>query len=274
MTDVSAEFAAAYLPNYAGAIQSVRQTVDHNRLHQEIVYSNQTALAGENVLTVDVGVPESGKFLRPPSLWQVRKEMHASLSTVRMSMSPVIGDNVAGSYGYATASVGKGSCLYAWQFVKQLTPADAAAFVGLPRQHLSATLRLRYCHPSISADRIHVMMDGLRLKNMNTQTIAMLRFAAGTADVAQPQAVVTAEPVTVRRKVVRQAAVTNDDDDWRKPMRKAAEDSNPGVIDNAAVVPLPEGDAVQPVTMPVSDNSAKVPTERQIPDAAQIPIPD
>jgi hypothetical protein len=271
VTAVSADFAAAYLPSYAGAIQSVRQTVANNSLHQEIVYANQTALPGENVMTVDIGAPEDGRFLRPPSLWQVKNEMRAALPGLNPVANPALGNNVAGVYGYATAAANNGACLYAWQYIKTVTPADSTGFARLTRRHLAASIRLRYCHPSIAADRIHLLMDGLKLKAMNSQTIDMLRFAAGTADVARPEAVVTAEPVAMRKPRpvhVTSAAV---DEDWRKPEKQAVtEDGKASVIDNAAAVPLPEATADQPVTAPADDTSAK----GRIDDAATVPLPD
>jgi hypothetical protein len=272
VTDVSADFAAVYLPPFAGAIQSVRQSVASNSLHQEIVYANQTALAGENVLTVDVGAPEDSALLRPPSVWQVKNEMRSALSGIPMTMSAIIGNNVGGVYGYATASVRNGSCIYAWQYLKQVTPADSIGFAKLTRRHLAATIRLRYCHPSIPADRIHVLMDGVRLKEMNSQTIDMLRFAAGTADVAQPQAVVITEPVIRKRKIVHQAAAATEDDDWRQPQKKVTEDNTPNPIDNAATVPLPEGTAERTVTVPASDAVAT--SRTSVDDAATVPIPE
>lgn len=272
ITDVSADFAAAYLPTYAGGIHSVRQSVANNSLHQEIVYANQTALAGENVLSIDVGAPESAALLRPPTLWKVKNEMRAALPGLALGVSPVIGDNASGSYGYATVAVNGGSCIYAWQYVKQVMPADSNGFSKFTRRHLAASIRLRYCHPSITADRIHVLMDGLKLKDMNSQTIDMLRFAAGTANVTQPEGVVTPEPVVRKRKVDRQAAAVNDDD-WRKPQKQTQSvsgDNEPAVIENAAAVPLPDGDTVHPVTIPAVQDSKQAVT---IDDAATVPLP-
>jgi hypothetical protein len=270
VTNVSADFAAGYLPIYAGAIQSVRQTVASNSLHQEIIYANQTGLSGENVLTIDIGPPEQASFLRPPSQARVRGEMRSALP-VAMAISPVIGDNASGTFGYATAKVGNGACLYAWQYVKAVTPADANGFAKFTRRRLAASIRLRYCHPSITPDRIHVLMDGLRLKDMNSQTIDVLRFAAGSADVAQPVAVVTPEPVIRRRKVVQHVAAANDDD-WRRPqVEKVSDTAQPNMIDNAASVPLPDGARTRNVTEQTSDSTDR--SDAQIADPVTVPVP-
>lgn len=196
--------------------------------------------------------------------------MRQALSGIAMTISPILADNASGTYGYATATVGQGACLYAWQYVKQVTPADSTGFAKLTRRHLAATIRLRYCHPSIAADRIHVLMDGLKLKDVNSQTIDMLRFAAGTAHVDQPPAVVTAEPVVRRPKVVRHTA--SNDEDWRQPQKSSAKTTtNPSYIDNAASVPLPESDTTQPVTEPANDAMSQDLTK--IDHAMTVPIP-
>jgi hypothetical protein len=273
-TDVSADFAAAYLPTFAGAIRSVRQQVRNNSLKQDIVYANQTALSGENMLTVEVGAPETAGLLRPPSQAQLRREMRSALAGLNPVMSPVIGENGSGPYGYAVASTGKdGSCIYAWQYVRQVTPADSDNIVRFTRKRFAASLRLRYCHPSIPADRIHVLMDGVRIKDINSQTIDMLRFAAGTAGVDQPPAVVTPDIPVVKRVAARPVPV-EDSTDWRpKPgNRKAVTSTEPVVVQDAAMVPLPDAADESAVAPPV--NAEKDVAPKAIPDAAEIPLPE
>jgi hypothetical protein len=273
-TDVSPDYAAAYLPTLAGGIVSVRQTVRKDYLHQEIVYQNLTALAGENQLTVDVGVPQNGATLRPPSEGQVAREIRSAFPGANVSMSGLIRDNPIGAYGYATGPYGTaGACLYAWQFVKSVNPADSDGIDLLTRQHLSATIRLRYCHPSITPDRITALMDGLMVKEINSHTIDLLRFAAGSAHVAAPEAVVTPEPVLKKRKTVRQASATQTDDDWKSATTKPVVDTaTPVVMDNAAAVPLPDDEAEK--SAPASADDAVIAPVRKITNAVDVPLPD
>lgn len=277
-TDVAPEFAAAYLPSLAGGIQAVRQTISKDHLRQEIVYQNQTALAGENVLTIEVGPPADGAFLRPPTEAKVRAEMRAAFPGKSLAISPVIADNVGGPYGYATITEGTGACLYAWQHVKSITPADSDGFDKFTRNHLSASIRLRYCHPAITADRIHLLMDGLKVKELNSRTIDVLRFAAGSARVDMPVAVLTPEPVKQKRNLVRKAEVTEPEEDWRpkdKPVAQIDDLAAPAVIDNAAAVPLPEtiaGDSSDPLVTKAAD--IVEPPIRKIDNAAEVPLPE
>ncbi|OBZ92724.1 hypothetical protein ADU59_25450 [Pararhizobium polonicum] len=175
-TAVSADYALAIVPGIGAA--SVRQTVGENHVEQTILYANATDLAGENALTVTIG--KGGKSIRrAPSQSEVEAEMRGALSGVRMRVSPVIGDNAYGIFGYATGALGKGgSCIYAWQQARNITP-DGGVGSGY-----AAQIRLRYCNPSMSQDRIAVLMQGLRIKPVSSQTFQTLRFAAGSGKVS------------------------------------------------------------------------------------------
>lgn len=252
VSEVAPEFAAAFLPAEAGAIQSVRQTAREHYLRQEIVYPNRTHGAGENKITLVVGKTGEDGTLRPPSANAIRAEMRAALAGLNASMSPLLRDNVQGIYGYATASLpGGGSCIFAWQHVKALAPdGEATMFKFGATTRMSAQVRLRYCDPSIPVDRIVAFADGLRVKPMTEQTIDMLRFSAGSAQASRMPAVVAPvveKPVQVAaapRRVVRQ--VVEVEDDWRKDAEEIArDDEGPTYIENAAKIPLPENTKVR-----------------------------
>ena len=102
--------------------------------------------------------------------------MRSVLSGVTMRINPVIADNAYGVFGYATGSLGKsGSCVYAWQFAKNIRPYDGGQFATSGG---AAQIRLRYCSPSIAADRIVALMQGLRLNPASSQGVQMLGYAA------------------------------------------------------------------------------------------------
>jgi hypothetical protein len=274
-TEVAGEFAAAYLTSLAGSIQTVRQSVSHDSLHQEVVYENRTALAGENLLTVDVGRRDQAGFMRPPSASQIAREMRAALPGVNASISPLLRQNSRGTYGYATASYGNGgACLYAWQHVKAVTPADSIGFDKLTRARLSAQIRLRFCHPGLSADQIVALMDTLTLKDMNSQTIDMLRFAAGSGSITPPVAKLDIDPTPEkpRRKIIRTAKVEAAED-WRteaqKPATVVEEDGK--VIANAVAVPLPDNAA--PTDAGDATKLNKSVTDQPIANPVSVPLP-
>ncbi|WP_411037029.1 cellulose biosynthesis protein BcsN [Shinella sp. BYT-45] len=232
-TEVSPEFAAAYLPSVSGRIESVRQTVRDNYFEQAIVYSNATASAGENVLTVRVGTPSEGAgFLRAPTRRAVLAEMRQALPGIAMTINAAAGQNAHGVYGYATGPLGaSGSCLYAWQFAKRVSPLRETAMGRLETGSYSAQVRLRFCHPAIPEDRIASLMAGMRLKPITRDTFAMLQYAGGSGFTRGQPAFAVAEPAAVEESV---EIVPR-----RMPKRRAVEERR--VEEAVAVrVPLPE----------------------------------
>lgn len=251
-SDVAPDFAAVLLPA-AGAIESVRQTVRDDDLEQTIVYANATAMAGENALTVRIGLPGKGAtFRRAPTRGAILAEMRASLPGVAMTIEPAPGGNMHGVYGYATGALGaSGSCLYAWQYVKRIAPAAEATAVGQWRAPAyAAQVRLRFCDPAIPRERIAALMDGLRLKPVTRETLDMLRFAAGNGSIrARAAPVVAAETVSVEpRRVAKRSVVAEEPAGESAAVARAVRVPLPGEIlaeddkreVKVAKVPLPE----------------------------------
>lgn len=187
-SSVSPDYALASVPGLTGAVTSVRQTLGDGEVEQIIVFANATSLPGENSVTVLAGRPTGkGRLINAPSRRTVEREMRAAIPGVAMTISPVIGDNMHGVFGYATGELANGgSCLYAWQLAKSLTPKSGGVFTDFGRTNYAADVRLRYCHPGVSAERIVALMKGLRLKPVNGQTMEALAFAAGSGTVALP----------------------------------------------------------------------------------------
>ncbi|HEV7245954.1 MAG TPA: cellulose biosynthesis protein BcsN [Shinella sp.] len=238
-TEVAPEFAAAYLPSISGHIESVRQTVRGQFFEQAIVYSNATASAGENVLTVRIGTPSEGvTFLRAPTRRAILAEMRQALPGVAMTIDAAPGQNMHGIYGYATGPLGKsGSCLYAWQFAKRVSPVRETAMGRIGAGNYSAQVRLRFCHPTMPQERIASLMAGLRLKPVTRDTFDMLSYAGGSGYGRSQPVLTRAEPV----------AIVEDDVEVRRPKRRVVEEKRaeePAVIRNAVRVPLP-GEATQ-----------------------------
>lgn len=256
-TEVSPDFAVAYLSLVSGRIQSVRQTARGGFFEQAIVYSNATASAGENVLTVRVGQPSEGTtFLRAPTRRAIVAEMQKALPGVAMRISDVPGQNGQGVYGYATGPLGtSGSCLYAWQFAKHVSAERVGAY--------AAQVRLRFCHPTMSQERIAAVMGGLRMKPVTRNTFDMLQYAGGTGYAQSQSVLVRAEPVVVVDDSVEIAP-------RRTPKRRVAVEEKPAeervVIRNAARVPLPGEEKVA-----VSEEPVEKPKTRA--KSALVPMP-
>jgi hypothetical protein len=241
-TTVSPEYAVAALPGVPAT--TVRQTGAKGKIEQTIVYTNATDLAGENILNVTID--PSAKITRSngaPSRSQVAAEMRSALAGVKMQISPVIADNAYGVFGYATGTIGKGgSCVYAWQFAKNIRPYDGGATTGG-----AAQIRMRYCSPTIAADRIVALMQGLRLNPASSQNIqafgsmapasvfAPVPFTEKQAEPIPSETAVAAPVRRVKRHAVDEEAPV--ETATVEPAGKAEK-----AIVNAVKVPMP-GDA-------------------------------
>lgn len=269
-TEVSPEFAAAYLPSISGRIESVRQTVRDDFFEQAIVYSNATASAGENVLTVRVGTPSEGMaFLRAPTRRAILAEMRQALPGVAMKINPAAGQNTHGIYGYATGSLGtSGSCLYAWQFAKRTAPLSETAMGRLGAGTYSAQVRLRFCHPAMPEERIATLMAGLRLKPVTHDTFGILQYAGGSGHMRSQPVLTRAEPVVVVEDSVEV-------EPRRTPRRRVVEEKpaeEPVVIRNAVRVPLP-GETAGKTTVATSEKPVEEkPVKRT--KSALVPLPE
>jgi hypothetical protein len=268
-TEVSPEFAAAYLPSISGRIESVRQTVRGEFFEQAIVYSNATASAGENVLTVRVGTPAEGvAFLRAPTRRAILAEMRQALPDVAMKINAAAGQNMHGVYGYATGPLGtSGSCLYAWQFAKRTAAPSETAMGRIGDGNYSAQVRLRFCHPAMPEERIAALMGGMRLKPVTRQTFDMLRYAGGSG-------VLRSQPVSVRTEPV--AVIDDGAEPRRTPKRRLVEETRieePAVIRNAVRVPLPGEAGQKKVTVAVAEKPAEQAGEKQTPRTKSVLVP-
>ncbi|MGQ3212077.1 cellulose biosynthesis protein BcsN [Shinella sp.] len=254
-TEVSPDFAAAYLPSIAGRIESVRQTSRADFFEQKIVYTNATASAGENLLTVRVGTPSEGMvFLRAPTRSAILAEMRQALPGVAMAINAAPGQNLHGVYGYATGPLGKaGSCVYAWQFAKRVSPVRGSAMGRLGAGSYSAQVRLRFCHPTLPQERLAMLMDGMRLKPVTRETFDMLSYAGGSGSMRSQPVLARAEPAVILDDSVEV-------EPRRTPKRRVVEEKRreePAVIRNAVRVPLPGETVEEKVKVAVTEKPAE-----------------
>ncbi|MGQ3295207.1 MAG: cellulose biosynthesis protein BcsN [Shinella sp.] len=253
--EVSPDFAAAYLPSIAGRIESVRQTSRADFFEQKIVYTNATASAGENLLTVRVGTPSEGMvFLRAPTRSAILAEMRQALPGVAMAINAAPGQNLHGVYGYATGPLGKaGSCVYAWQFAKRVSPVRGSAMGRLGAGSYSAQVRLRFCHPTLPQERLAMLMDGMRLKPVTRETFDMLSYAGGSGSMRSQPVLARAEPAVILDDSVEV-------EPRRTPKRRVVEEKRreePAVIRNAVRVPLPGETVEEKVKVAVTEKPAE-----------------
>ena len=288
-SEVAPEFAVALLPVTAGRIKSVRQVASPNGLTQDIVYDSPTGSFGENAITVSVGRTDLDRsFFRAPSKRTVMQEMRKLLPGVAMTIQPAINENNQGVFGYATGKFGEnGSCLYGWQLVNPDHGRSTVALMVGINQRFRTQIRVRYCDANLPQERISTLMEGLRVKPVSADTVAMLQFATGSgASSAIPA--VTPEPAAKTAPVLRhraRAPRTADDnanlEDVTLPIiRRSAPaagvalpvaSSGAPVVIQAAAVPLPGAPADG---SPIDPTVTAAPTKVEKPLAALVPLPN
>jgi len=190
IADVSPDYAAVYLPPVAGRVEAVRQSSKPDQIDQSILYSNAGYLAGENELKVSIAPASSANaYTRAPTQRQIINEIRTALPGVKLQISPSIGRNSLGPFGYASgpASAGR-SCIFAWQNVADISGGarKRKGFGLLTGSRYAARIRLRYCHPEMNEAALVALMSGLRLREISAGTIEMLRFAEGSAVTGRP----------------------------------------------------------------------------------------
>ena len=268
-SEVAPQFAVARLPASAGRIRSVLPIAMDNYAQQQIIYENNTRSFGENLLTVEIGSPVyDAKFLRPPSAREVYKVMRDSIPGVKMAIRQGLVQNVQGIYGYATGSLPNGgSCIYGWQTVNFNQSRTPMTFLQTIDRKYHMQVRLRYCDPAIPEERIVMMMDGLRLKPVTADTLAMLKFATGTgsmayASPAEDEVKVISQPMP---EAPRKVVVTR-----RAASAPAVTRAAPVNLDTV-VLPITRRTPVQyPVGQPMAVNPNQ---PFAVPRAARVPLP-
>lgn len=268
--EVSADYSVAYLPELAGSIMSVRQSTGANWLTQRIVYDNGTYIYGENHVSVDISKPNSStRFIRAPTRRTILLELKNELANVPMRITEDIGDNLQGTYGYAIGhSKASGNCIYAWQLVDDLTPSDVNSLRRWTEPDFAATIRVRYCHPTMSKQALKAIVEGLRVKAFTKATFDLLRFAEGSAQNARARTVYTPPPV-IEPQIKKPK---------RKTVRKTA---TPRPVAGVVEVPLPaeaynkaaeiEGRPIKP--LPKVAKISRNTSSNSIENAATVPLP-
>ncbi|SMC46426.1 cellulose biosynthesis protein BcsN [Rhizobium sp. RU36D] len=170
--EVGAHLALASVPG-AGTVLAVRQTIDPDATRQTIVFANPLAVAGEDVLTIEVASGNSRRFRQAPSRGELQSEMNKALPGIAMTISNTMNDNAYGVFGYASGNTAGGQCVYAWQVI------DGGSSSPIGSSH-GASIRLRLCRAGVSAENLAALMRGLSVKPLDAATLAALRFAAPT----------------------------------------------------------------------------------------------
>lgn len=244
IADVAPDYAAAYLPQVAGRIESVRQSSKPEQVFQTILYPSPGYEAGENTLSVSIAPSSSDpSYRQAPTRNEIMAEIRAALPGAAMAIAAAPGRNLQGPFGYATGpGTGGGACIFAWQVASDISRSEQTGFGKLARSRHAAKIRLRYCHPSMNEAALVSMMSGMRVREISGTTIEMLRFAEGSgvplregyASAPSPASEAVAPAKPVAQSVSRPVVVEED-----SPVRGAPRVLKPGEL-QASAVALPD----------------------------------
>lgn len=169
--------ALASLPASAGRVVAVRRLPYANGFGQEIVLDGPRAMSGENLVTVralttaTTGLRGQGaeelKLGRPTDT-EIAAEMDRALPGVAMRLAPAPERGEAGAIGYATGTMGRLSCVYAWQYLEPARPLsllEGAAGTGA----LPVSVRVRLCREQPAAALVEALR-GLRVSRPDGPT--------------------------------------------------------------------------------------------------------
>lgn len=137
-----------------------------NATTQDIVLTNRSRTAGQNMVTVtlfgpvkQVTGPENLQSNPALSLSAIGAEMRAALPGVPMRVSPYYAQSRYGAFGYASGTSAQGDmCLYAWQRIRG-PDLDSNMTIGQG----TISLRLRLCEPGASESELLAVMTGMTI---------------------------------------------------------------------------------------------------------------
>ncbi len=196
------------LPDELGSVRTIRERQYPNGTRQDIVLSSEKATAGENVIEVSLQTEAARPGSRAdmqigkPSESGIRNEILSRFRDVRMNIVTQPRQNALGTFGFAIGKQANGGrCLFAWQWVEDVTSASAGqtSFSRLGSLLSSGgsrpmSIRIRICRGDLTADQLAADIEALqtgeptalqRLVTMDRRALAagpvLARADGGTA---------------------------------------------------------------------------------------------
>jgi hypothetical protein len=165
--DASAGRAVARIAHEAGQVLNVVERRADGVISQEITLAAYASSQGENKIRVAIGPLNGGDPVLAPRIGpalstDVTAEIAKEFSGIAMRVSETMGRNSYGPFGYATGRRGNRNCLYAWQFVPELSDGEVV-MPGFFEAHVSAALRVRLCKLRTPPEELVEYMQALAL---------------------------------------------------------------------------------------------------------------
>jgi hypothetical protein len=281
-TEVAPEQALARLPAEAGAVVSVTERREKERLIQTIALAGDAAARGTNRIVVSAAEHDPGHISRMTEE-RIAGELATELPDVDMRPSATMADGAAGPIGIASGRTARGeTCVYAWQEVDARPRGVRSGFFD--RGDVDVSVRVRLCRRDLSEAQMVALVEGLRLRS--DVATRPSRFAGGPTGVdALATAGYGSATPSARFASVSTAssyaapAATAPRRVARTERRSSTSATKPAVIPRAvatvAAVPLPSNSAtpvvsIAPAPTPVPPVHAVAPV-REAPPLAHVP---
>ena len=160
--EVAPEQALAGLPAEAGAVVSVTERREKDRLTQTIALAGDAATQGTNRIRVVAETHEPGRSRRPTEE-AIAAELAAELPDVDMRTSAQMIAGAGGPVGLATGRSSRGeTCVYAWQETRARPSRARGGMFDADAVDLS--VRVRMCRQGLTEERAVALVEGLRLR--------------------------------------------------------------------------------------------------------------
>lgn len=160
--EVAPEQALAGLPAEAGAVVSVTERREKDRLTQTIALAGDAATPGTNRIRVVAETHEPGRSRRATEE-AIAAELAAELPDVDMRTSSQVIAGAGGPVGLATGRGGRGeTCVYAWQETRT-RPSRSRGGV-FDTDAVDVSVRVRLCRQGLTEERAIALVEGLRLR--------------------------------------------------------------------------------------------------------------
>ena len=160
--EVGADQALARLPGEAGAVVSVTERREGDRLTQVVALAGDGVGRGTNRIRVVAANHDAGRSRRPTEE-AIAAELAAELPDVAMQPVAQVITGPGGPIGMATGRTAGGeTCVYAWQESDVRASGARGGMFGGDTVDLS--VRVRLCRRDLDEGRAVALVEGLRLR--------------------------------------------------------------------------------------------------------------
>lgn len=162
-TEVGADRALARLPAEAGAVVSVTERRETDRLTQTVALAGDATARGGNRIRV-VAANRDPAFT--PRMTEERLETELAAEFPGIDMRPIgrMASAAGAPLGLASGRTGDGTtCVYGWQETRA-TPHGARAGGVFAGEDVDLSVRVRLCRQGVSEERLAALVEGLSLR--------------------------------------------------------------------------------------------------------------